>query len=89
MSELGEAGASLRYYRIQIYAEKAGKMTMGIYNMDSKPVFRVNRSMTANETYTHAWNISNVANGVYFARIFVEYEDGGKDRKTVKIAVLR
>lgn len=75
--------------KIQVYVSENAEMFMTVYNMDDKPVFRVKRSMSARETFTHLWNISNVANGIYFARVKVTYANGKEDRKIVKIAVLR
>ncbi|MBD3392657.1 MAG: PQQ-binding-like beta-propeller repeat protein [Chitinivibrionales bacterium] len=75
--------------KIQVYAPRAAAMEMTIYNTADKPVARVSRSMGADEKYTHEWDISRVSNGVYFARIRVKYREGGEERKTVKIAILK
>jgi hypothetical protein len=57
--------------------------------MADKPVFTINEMLEAGEKYLYHWNVSHVANGVYLARIEVRYKNGGKDKKTVKIAVLQ
>ncbi len=73
---------------IQVYSEKSAAITMVVYNIAEKPVFRVTQSIAANEKFTHVWNLKNVANGVYFAMITIRYADGTKDKKILKIAVL-
>lgn len=73
---------------IQIYVEKKATMEMVAYNTAERPVFRVSRTLAAKEKFVHKWNLSKVANGVYFAIIKVKYADGGKDKKILKIAVL-
>jgi len=74
---------------IQIYLSKAGTIDMTLYNSAEKSVFKLNRQLNANEKYTYDWNLYNVANGVYFALIKVNYNDGQKDKKILKIAVLK
>ena len=61
---------------------------MVVYNVAEKPVFRVKRTIAADEKFVYRWNLSNVANGVYFAVIKVKYAGGGEDKKILKIAVL-
>ncbi len=74
---------------IQVFVNKAAKLTMTLYNTADKPVLRVHRDMPAGEKYVYEWDLGRVANGVYFARIKVEYAGGGEEKKTVKIAVLK
>jgi hypothetical protein len=57
--------------------------------MAEKPVFQVNTDLQAGQKFTHEWKIDKVANGVYFARVVVKYSQGGEDKKTLKIAVLK
>lgn len=73
---------------IQVYVDKKATLTIVVYNVNEKPVFRVKRSLAADEKFVYKWNLSNVANGVYLAVVTVEYEDGNKDKKILKIAVL-
>jgi hypothetical protein len=78
--------------KIQIYVTKKAVVDMTLYNAAEKPVFRVSEQfgpMTPDAPYTYSWNISRVANGVYFALIKVNYADGTKDRKVLKVAVLK
>jgi outer membrane protein assembly factor BamB len=74
---------------IQVYVERAGKLSIAVYNMAERPVFQVNTDLRAGQKFTHEWQLDKVANGVYFARINVTYVDGKTDRKTLKIAVLK
>jgi hypothetical protein len=76
---------------IQVYVNRPAHMTMVVYNMADKPVFRVNSGLAAGEKHVVDWNLGGIANGVYFARIRVAYSDGtGQfEKKTVKIAVLK
>ncbi|MBD3394891.1 MAG: PQQ-binding-like beta-propeller repeat protein [Chitinivibrionales bacterium] len=76
---------------IQVFVDRPARMSMTIYSMADKPVLRVHKDMAALEKYRYRWDIGNVANGVYFARIKVEYSDekGGEEKKTVKIAILK
>lgn len=73
---------------IQVYVERAGKLSMTLYNIAERPVFHVDENLQAGKKYIKEWNISGVANGVYFVRIKVVYAQGGVDKKTLKIAVL-
>ena len=74
---------------IQLFVATAGTVDMTLYNAAEKPVFRFSRRMTANEKYSYDWNLNRVANGVYFALVKVQYADGTKDKKVLKVAVLR
>jgi len=62
---------------------------MSVYTMADKPVFRVEQTIAAGTKFVYDWNLTHVSNGVYFARIKLSYFDGGEDKKTVKIAVLK
>jgi outer membrane protein assembly factor BamB len=74
---------------IQVYVPREAALDMTVYNIAERPVFRETRRLSADEKYTYDWNLKNVANGVYFARIVVKYNDGGTDKKVLKIAVLK
>jgi outer membrane protein assembly factor BamB len=74
---------------IQVYAPRAASLDMTIFSATERPIARNTRRMAAEEQYTYDWDLKNVANGVYFARIVVRYNDGGTDKKVLKIAVLK
>jgi outer membrane protein assembly factor BamB len=74
---------------IQVFVGKAGTMDMALYNSAEKPVFKLSRQISANEKYSYDWDLSRVANGVYFAIVKVQYADGTKDKKVLKVAVLK
>jgi hypothetical protein len=57
--------------------------------MAEKPVFRLNTALREGEKFRHEWKLDKVANGIYFARIVVKYNNGGTDKKVLKIAVLK
>ena len=73
---------------IQVYVERAGKLSMTLFNIAERPVFHVDENLQAGQKYVKEWDLSGVANGVYFAQIKVIYTQGGVDKKTLKIAVL-
>jgi len=74
---------------IQVYVAGKAELDITVYNSAEKPVFRMTRAMAADEKYRFDWDLKGVANGVYFANIKVTYENGGKDKKILKIAVLQ
>lgn len=74
---------------IQVYVARSATLTLSILSMNEKPVTYFVRALVAGEKYVYAWNIDNVANGVYLARVRVVYDDGKKDEKMLKIAVLK
>jgi outer membrane protein assembly factor BamB len=74
---------------IQVYVAAKAELDIVVYNSAEKPVFRVSAALTVDEKYAYDWDLRNVANGVYFAIVKVKYEDGKKDQKILKIAVLR
>ena len=74
---------------IQVYVAAKAELDIVVYNSAEKPVFRVSSTLATNEKCTYDWDLRNVANGVYFAIAKVRYEDGKKDQKILKIAVLR
>jgi len=74
---------------IQVYVEKAATLSLTLYNAAEKPVLRVDADLQAGKKYDYEWNLENVANGVYFALVKVDYPSGGSERKNLKIAVLR
>jgi outer membrane protein assembly factor BamB len=74
---------------IQLYVARAATVDMTLYNAAEKPAFRFLRHLSANEKYAYHWNLAEVANGVYLALIKVKYDDGTRDKKILKVAVLR
>jgi outer membrane protein assembly factor BamB len=74
---------------IQVFVAKNATLDMIVYNTAEKPVFKISQSLNANQIFSCKWNISGVANGVYFALIKVKYQDGNTDKKVLKVAVLR
>jgi outer membrane protein assembly factor BamB len=74
---------------IQVYVQREAALDMTVYNITERPVFRETRRLSADDKFTYNWDLKNVANGVYFARIVVKYNDGGTDKKVLKIAVLK
>ncbi|MBD3392691.1 MAG: PQQ-binding-like beta-propeller repeat protein [Chitinivibrionales bacterium] len=67
-----------------------GTVAMTISTMADKPVLRYRKHLGAGRhPHFYDWDLDGVANGVYLARITVTYDDGGEDKKTVKIAVLK
>ena len=74
---------------IQVFVQRAAELEIVLYSMAEKPVLRIAETLPANKKYTYDWNLSNVANGVYFAVIRARYSDGVEDKKTLKVAVLK
>ncbi len=76
---------------IQVYVNRPAQMSMVVYTMADKPVFRKEAGCEAGQKQVFDWNLAGVANGVYFAHITVHYSDGAgqTEKKVVKIAVLR
>jgi outer membrane protein assembly factor BamB len=74
---------------IQLFVEKAGAVDVTIYNSAEKPVFRISQQLTAGDKSSCDWDLSRVANGVYFALVKVKYADGTSDKKVLKVAVLK
>ena len=74
---------------IQVFVAENATCDMTVYNTVEKPVFKVSQPLNANQTFSYKWNISAVANGVYFALIKVKYRDGRTDNKLLKVAVLK
>ncbi|MBN1129510.1 MAG: PQQ-binding-like beta-propeller repeat protein, partial [Chitinispirillaceae bacterium] len=74
---------------IQVYVTRTATMEMTIYSVAERPVLYEKRALAADEKYTYDWNLGSVANGIYFARIVVKYNDGGTEKKVLKIAVLK
>jgi outer membrane protein assembly factor BamB len=79
---------------IQVYVLRDAQMDMTIFNITEHPVLRVTQSIKGDSEYhdgkfTYDWDLKNIANGVYFVRIVVRYNDGGTDKKVLKIAVLK
>jgi outer membrane protein assembly factor BamB len=74
---------------IQLFVLKAGTVDMTLYNSAEKPVFRFSRQLNAGDKSSCDWDLSRVANGVYFALVKVKYADGTSDKKVLKVAVLK
>jgi hypothetical protein len=75
---------------IQYYLPKSGDVEVRIYDAAERLVKKFTRNTIAAGTKdTFGWKLNSVANGVYFAIVAVSYRDGSKDRKILKIAVLR
>jgi hypothetical protein len=74
---------------IQVYSNEAGNMTLALYTMADQPVMHIERRIAAGEKYACDWNLSSVANGVYFAHVKIKYNNGKEDKKVLKIAVLK
>jgi FOG: WD40-like repeat len=74
---------------IQVFVAENATLDMTLLNSSEKPVLKISQDIPANEKYSYQWNISKVANGVYFAMIKVKYASGRTDKKILKIAVLR
>jgi len=73
---------------IQVFVAENATLDLTLFNSSEKPVQKVSQTISANEKYSYHWNISKVANGVYFAMIKVKYANGRTDKKIMKIAVL-
>ncbi len=73
---------------IQAYVAKDGVLDVALYNFAQKPVLGMSRGLSAGEKYSYDWDVSRVANGVYFALIKVKYVDGTSEKKIIKVAVL-
>jgi outer membrane protein assembly factor BamB len=74
---------------IQLFVAKAGTVDMTLYNSAEKSVFRFSRRLNAGDKSSCDWDLSRVANGVYFALVKVKYIDGTSDKKVLKVAVLK
>ncbi len=74
---------------VQTYAPKPGATDIKVYTSADKPVLHITRQLGAGEKYSYDWDITHVANGVYFALVKMKYDDGTSDKKVVKIAVMR
>jgi eukaryotic-like serine/threonine-protein kinase len=74
---------------IQVYVNKPGTVDITLYNSAEKPVLRFSQQLSAGDKYPYDWDISHVANGVYFALIKVKYDNGSSDKKVLKVAVLK
>ncbi len=75
---------------IQLFVTKSATAKVTIFNASEKPVLRFSKRLNAGEKYIYDWNLKDMANGVYFAKVDVKYTDGTKEKpKILKIAVLR
>ncbi|MBF0433096.1 MAG: PQQ-binding-like beta-propeller repeat protein [Fibrobacteria bacterium] len=77
------------FSHIQVYVTKSAKIEIIFYNIAQRPILRKSKQLSPNEKWTYDWKLTSVANGVYFARVSAKYSDGSKDRKFLKIGVLR
>lgn len=75
---------------IQYFLTKPGDIEVRVYDFSERlvEVFRES-SVTPNTVNLFQWDISNAANGVYFGLVKVTYEDGAKEQKILKIAILK
>ena len=64
---------------IQVFVAENATLDLTLLNSSEKPVQKVSQTISANEKYSYQWNISKVANGVYFAVIKVKYASGKTD----------
>jgi len=69
----------------------AATVNIVIYNTAERPIIRHTKQMGSGDgTYTYPWQVRDVANGVYFAKVIVKYKTGKSEEvKWVKIAILR
>jgi eukaryotic-like serine/threonine-protein kinase len=74
---------------IQLFVPKPGTVDVTVYNSAEKPVFRISQQLGAGDKSSCDWDLSRVANGVYFALVKVQYADGTGDKKVLKVAVLK
>jgi outer membrane protein assembly factor BamB len=74
---------------IQVFMEKAGRLSLTIYSTADKPVFRLNNNLSIGKN-AFDWDLApTVANGVYYGKVVVTCADGSIQKKNLKIAVLR
>ena len=75
---------------IQYYLTKPGNVEVRIYDAAERlgKVFRNNR-VPAGTKQKFGWDASRATNGAYFAIVDVQYDDGTKDRKILKIGILK
>jgi outer membrane protein assembly factor BamB len=74
---------------IQVFVKENAVLDMTVYNTAEKPVFKASQSLSANKMFSCKWDISAVANGVYFAFVKVQYAGGRTEKKVLKVAVLK
>jgi outer membrane protein assembly factor BamB len=77
------------FSNIQVFVTENATLDMTVYNTAEKRVFTSTQPLQANTIFVFKWDISAVANGVYFALVKVQYANGSSDRKVLKVAVLR
>ena len=76
--------------QIQYFPEKAGYVEVRIYDTAERMVKYFNRSgLPARVKAQFDWDVSNAANGVYFAQLKINYSDKTMDKKIIKIAVIK
>jgi outer membrane protein assembly factor BamB len=79
---------------IQVYVARDATLDMTIFSIAERPVMHINERLKGDSAdhdgkFVYDWDLKNVANGIYFTRIVVKYNDGGTDKKVLKIAVLK
>ena len=77
---------------IRIFTPAAGQADIIVYNSVERPVIRFAKklpAMQASDEEIFDWNLKGVANGVYFVRIKMTYDNGRTEKKVLKIAVLK
>jgi outer membrane protein assembly factor BamB len=73
---------------VQVYVSRSATVDITVYNSADKAVVTISRPYSAGEKSPCDWDISHVANGVYFALVKVKYADGTSEKKVLKVAVL-
>jgi len=76
-----------------VFVAQKARMELSIYSIAERPVLKLSADLGAmvpsGEKYKYTWSLRDVANGVYFAVVKVNYTDGTGEKKILKIAVLR
>jgi len=86
----GYPNPASRVSKIQYFIQKPGDIEVLIYDTAERMVKVFRRSgVQGNTKAAFTWDISNAANGVYFAKVIVRYRDGGSESKILKIAVIK
>lgn len=74
--------------KIQYFFHKPGSIEVRIYDFSERLVKVFRRSaLQAQDKDSFEWDVASAANGVYFALVTAQYDDGTKDQKKLKIAV--
>lgn len=76
--------------RIQYFPEKTGNVDVRIFDSAERMVKHFSKNgASARVKGKFDWDVSNAANGVYFAIVKITYKDGKTDVKNLKIAVIK